>query len=280
MLALASLDTDSLLSFLQLVVRWIHVFAAILWIGQTYLFNFMEDSLEKADGDDVVIGTLWMLHGGGMYRVEKQRFANFLPPVLHWFKYEAAATWLSGMVLITLVYYVDGLVIGPGQDFLTALVVGALSIFVGWFVYDGLVRSPLGKRPALFAVVGLALIMGLHLGYLEVMSPRAAYIHVGAVLGSIMTANVWERILPAQTKLLNGIRSGVPPEVGVANTGPLRSRQNSYIVVPLVVIMISNHYPSVSYGSDNSTLVLGVLILLGWGVARLFRKPAIGKAAA
>ncbi len=274
-----SLDADSLLSFLQLVVRWIHVFAAILWVGQTYLFNFMEDSLEKADGDEVVIGTLWMVHGGGLYRVEKQRFASFLPPVLHWFKYEAGFTWLSGMVLITLVYYVDGLVIGPGQDFLTAVVAGSLSIFVGWFVYDRLVRSPLGKNPRLFAAVGLILIMALHLGFLEVMSARAAYIHVGAVLGSIMTANVWERILPAQTKLLNGIRSGVPPEAGIASTGPLRSRQNSYIVVPLVAIMISNHYPSISYGSDHSTLVLGVLVLLGWGVARLFRKPVFGKSA-
>ncbi|MFT4606103.1 MAG: putative membrane protein [Rhodothermales bacterium] len=268
---------DNLLSYLQLIIRWVHVFAAILWVGQTYLFNFMEDSLDKAEGDEVVIGTLWMLHGGGLYRVEKQRFAGFLPPVLHWFKYEAAFTWLSGMLLISLVYYVDGLVVAPGQDFLTALVVGTLSVFVGWFVYDGLVRSPLGNYPRVFAAVGLGLIMALHLGFLEVMSPRAAYIHVGAVLGSIMTANVWERILPAQTKLLAGIRSGIPPEAGVANTGPLRSRQNSYIVVPLVAIMISNHYPSISYGSDHSTIVLGVLVVLGWGVARLFRKPVFEK---
>lgn len=272
----ASLDTDSLLSVLQLIVRWIHVFAAILWIGQTYLFNFMEDSLEKADGDEVVIGTLWMVHGGGLYRVEKQRFASFLPPILHWFRYEAAFTWLSGMILISLVYYIDGLVVAPGQDFLTAMIVGVASIFVGWLVYDGLVRSPLGAKPRAFAGVGLILILALHLGFLEVMSPRAAYIHVGAVLGSIMTANVWERILPAQTKLLDSIRSGVSADAGVASTGPLRSRQNSYIVVPLVAIMISNHYPSISYGSDNSTIMLGIIVVVGWGVARLFRKPVFG----
>ncbi|MBO6574397.1 MAG: urate hydroxylase PuuD [Rhodothermales bacterium] len=273
------MDFD-LLGTLQYLVRWTHVFAAILWIGQTYLFNFMEDRLESADGDDVIIGKLWMVHGGGLFRVEKQRYASYLPPVLHWFKYEAAATWLSGIVLITLVYYVDGLLITPDQDFLTAALVGGFSLPVGWLLYDGLVRSPLGRRPVLFAAIGLVLIMALHYGYLQVMSPRSAFIHVGAVLGSIMTANVWERILPSTEKQLAAIRSGTPVSVDVASTGPLRSRQNSYVVMPVVAIMISNHYPSVSYGNEHSTLVLGVLVVLGWGIARLFRKPLFGRGAA
>ncbi|MFT5142671.1 MAG: putative membrane protein [Rhodothermales bacterium] len=265
------MDWDTALSFLQLVVRWIHVFAVILWIGQTYLFNFMEDNLEPAEGENVV-GKLWLLHGGGLYRVEKQRFANFLPPTLHRFKWEAAVTWLSGLVLITLVYYVDGLLTTPDQDFAMAAVVGGLSLPAGWLFYDALVRSPLGKHPRAFALVGLLLIMALHLGFLEVMSPRSAFIHVGAVLGTIMTANVWERILPAQSILVKAIGTGIKPDASIAATGPMRSRQNSYVVLAIVSIMISNHYPSVSYGSEHSTIVLGVLVLAGWGVAGLFRK--------
>jgi uncharacterized membrane protein len=266
------MESYNLLATLQLIVRWMHVFAVILWIGQTYLFNFLEKNLEPSDEPEV-LGKLWMVHGGGLYRVEKQRFADFMPATLHWFKWEAAGTWLTGATLIALAYYVDGLLIEPGMDYTVAAGAGIGAILLGWFVYDGLVRSPLGKSPRLFAVVGLGLILALHYGFLQVMSSRAAFIHVGAVLGTIMAANVWVRILPAQTRMLAFIGTGERPDPGLSATGPMRSRHNSYTVIAVVAVMIGNHYPSISYGSDFSTIILGAMILVGWGVARLFRGP-------
>ncbi len=266
------MDSYNFMATLELIVRWIHVFAAILWIGQTYLFNFLEKNLEASDDRDVV-GKLWMVHGGGLYRVEKQRFADFMPKTLHWFKWEAAATWISGATLIVLAYYVDGLLVAPGMDYSLAAGAGVGAIILSWFVYDGMVRSPLGRYPVLIAVLGLVLILALHYGFLQVMSTRAAFIHVGAVLGTIMAANVWVRILPAQTKMLAHIGTGTAPDPALSATAPMRSRHNSYTVIAVVAIMIGNHYPSISYGSEFSTLILGAMILAGWGAARLFRGP-------
>ncbi len=266
------MDSYELLSALQLVIRWVHVFAAILWIGQTYLFNFMEKSLEVSDHENIV-GHLWMVHGGGFYHVEKQRLPEIMPLKLHWFKWEAAGTWISGAILITLTYYVDGLLVEPGMDFGLAAVIGIGAILVSFFVYDFLLRSPLGRYPVLFAVVGLGLIMAMHHGFSLVMSSRAAFIHVGAVLGTIMAANVWIRILPTQSRMLAAARAGEKFDPGIASTGPQRSRHNSYTVIAVVAVMISNHYPTHLYGNEHSTIVLGMLILIGWIMARLFRGP-------
>ena len=259
------------ISILQAVVRWIHVFSAILWIGQTYLFNFMEKSLERSE-DANIFGNLWMVHGGGFYFVQKQKQPKLMPMKLHWFKWEAASTFLSGLVLIILTYYIDGLLVEPGQNFWVAAVVGIGSSILGFGIYDGLVRSPLGKKPIAFAIIGLVLLLALHQGYLQVMSDRAAFIHIGAVIGTIMTANVWERILPAQSKMLAAIERNEPFDPKIAATGPARSRHNSYMVVGLVLIMISNHYPSITYGNDYSTAILGLVIVAGWYVAYLFRR--------
>lgn len=258
------------LGMLEAAVRWIHVFAAILWIGQTYLFNFMERSLEPSE-DDNVSGNLWMVHGGGFYLVEKQRLPKIMPMTLHWFKYEALATWVSGVVLITLRYYMGGLLVEPGQSFWVGTGVAVGAMVVGWLVYDVMVRSPLGRNERIFAVVGLVLLMAVHFGFLQFLSSRAAFLHIGALLGTIMFVNVWNQILPSQRKMIALAEKGKRPEQSLMATGPLRSKHNSYMVVPLVFIMISNHYPSISYGSDQSTLVLGALLVVGWIAARILR---------
>ena len=263
------MDSYTIHAWAQAIVRWTHVFAAILWIGQTYLFHFFERHLDRQGGDPKgVIGDLWMVHGGGFYRLEKQAFRQPLPVMLHWFKWEAAATWVSGVVLIVLTYYMGGLLVEPDGDYRLAAFVGAASLIGGWLFYDFLVRSPLGQYPTLFAAVGLALLIGLHHGLREVMASRSALIHVAAVIGTVMAANVWMRILPAQRRILAAVAADEPFDPAIAATGPLRSKHNSYMVVPLVFVMISNHYPTLSYGHSHPHLVLAGIILAGWAMAR------------
>lgn len=257
---------------LEAALRWFHVFAAILWIGQTYLFNFLERNLEPpADGDENLAGTLWMVHGGGFYFLEKQKLPALMPQTLHWFKWEALLTWVSGFTLLVLLYYLGGYLIEPTQDYSLAVVVGLGLLVVGWVVYDLLVQSPLGRQPVVFALVGIALLLGVHYGLSALLSSRAAFFHVGALMGTIMTANVWMRILPSQRKMIAAAEAGTPFDRAVMATGPLRSKHNSYMVVPLVFIMISNHYPTLSYGHDQSTLILGILLVLGIAVAHVLR---------
>lgn len=266
------MESYDILALAQMLTRWVHVFAAILWIGQTFLFHLMERNLVTVPSEEAV-GRMWMLHGGGYYQVEKRNFASGMPEQLVWFKWEAATTWVSGAILLGLTYHAGGLMAPPEMNPGIAAGVGTGAILFGWVIYDMLVRSPLGARPVLFAVIGLILILLLHNGLTQFMSLRAAYIHVGAVIGTIMAANVWMRILPAQRKMLDAVRSGKELDRPIAATGPLRSRHNSYLVLPLVLIMTSNHYPTISYGNDHSTLILGVVVLVGWIAARWLLGP-------
>ncbi len=264
------MNLDDWIEWIKLVTRWVHVFAAILWIGQTYLFNFFEKSLEPSQRKNIV-GNLWMVHGGGFYLLEKQKIPEIMPQTLHWFKWEAAVTWLSGVVLIGLTYYWGGLLVEPGMSHGVAAGVGVGVIVVGWVVYDSLVGSPLGKNEPLFAIVMFALILSAAYLLISTQSSRSAFLHVGALFGTIMAANVWMRILPSQSKMIALAKQGVPPDPSLSATGPLRSKHNSYMVVPLVFLMISNHYPTVAYGNPHNLVVLALLILVGWGFAKIMR---------
>ncbi len=258
-------------AWVQLIFRWFHVFVAILWIGQTYLFNFMEKNLEAVPDKDNIHGNLWMVHGGGFYFVEKQAYPRELPKTLHWFKWESLLTWVSGFLLLIVTYYMGGLLVEPDMSFWTAVGSGIAVILLGWVIYNALLRSPLGKSDLAFAAVGLALLLIIHYGLLQVVSSRAAFIHIGAAIGTIMTANVWEYILPSQRKLIKLASEGKEADPTIAATGPMRSRHNSYMAIPMVMIMISNHYPTITYASQYSTAILGLLIVAGWGVAHMIR---------
>src|SRR6266576_617974 len=257
--------------WLSLIARWVHVFAGIMWVGTTYYFTWLDARLSeevkavRATGNTA---QLWMVHSGGFYVVEKRKEPDELSRKLHWFRWEAGTTWLSGMALLIIVYYLGGgaLVDRDVSDISlgAAVAVGVGALVFGWLIYDLLMISPLGRNEKLFAVVTYLLVVGTSYGLSRVLSGRAVYIHVGAIFGTIMAANVWMRILPAQRKMIEAIKAGQQPDQALAAQAKFRSKQNTFMAVPLVFIMISTHFPGVSYGERSNWAVLAILILPGW----------------
>ncbi len=274
-----------------MAARWFHVVLGITWIGQTYLFNWLERRLTPPadpEAKENVAGELWMVHSGGFYLVEKQAAPEIMPRTLHWFKWESALTWISGMVLLFIVYYLGGALLESDSTLGPAAATGlGLGVLVGGFaVYELLWRSPLGRNEVVGAALSLLLVLGLAYALASVFSGRAVYMHVGALFGTIMTANVWMRILPAQRRMLaaaKGEGHRLPKDRDKVRRGKgehdpalaARARQatkhNTYMSVPLIVLMIGSHFPVSTYGSGQPWLVLGVLILVGWGAAKFMR---------
>jgi len=250
-----------------------------MWVGTTYYFTWLDARLteeEKAAANTGVPAQIWMVHSGGFYVVEKRKVPDLVSRTLHWFKWEAGTTWLSGFALLIVVYYLGGgALVDPDVREISvgaAVGIGIGAIILGWIVYDLLVLSPLGRNEVVFAVIAYALIVVLTYGLTRVLSARAAYIHVGAVFGTIMAANVWMRILPAQRKMIAALNEGRKPDDRLSAQAKLRSKQNTFMAVPVVFIMISSHYPGVTYGDRYNWIVLSGLILAGWIAAKFIRR--------
>jgi uncharacterized membrane protein len=265
--------------WLNLIFRWTHVFAGIMWVGTTYYFTWLDARLTEEERDSATTGVppqVWMVHSGGFYVVEKRKVPDLVSRKLHWFRWEAGMTWISGMALLILVYYFgSGALVDADISNISveaAIALGVATLIAGWIVYDILMLSPLGKNEKAFAVVAYVLIVSISYGLSRVLSGRAAYIHVGAMLGTIMAANVWMRILPAQKKMIAAINSGTKPDDRLSAQAKLRSKQNTFMAVPVVFIMISNHFPGVTYGEKYSWAILAILILVGWIAAKFVRR--------
>jgi len=250
-----------------------------MWVGTTYYFTWLDARLteeEKAAVNTGIAAQVWMVHSGGFYVVERRKVPDLVSRTLHWFKWEAGTTWLSGFALLIVVYYLGGgaLIDHDVRDISlgAAVGVGVAVIVVGWLVYDLLMLSPLGRNELLFAVIAYALIVGIAFSLNQVFSGRAAYIHVGATLGTIMAANVWMRILPAQKKMIAALKEGRKPDERLAAQAKLRSKQNTFMAVPVVFIMISNHFPGVTYGEHYNWIILAGLVLAGWIAAKFIRR--------
>jgi len=274
------MNLDPTLSeWLNLLFRWVHVFAGIMWVGTTYYFTWLDARLteeEKAAANTGVTPQVWMVHSGGFYVVERRKVPDLVSRTLHWFRWEAGTTWLSGFALLVLLYYLGGgVLVDPDVRDLSVGVAVAIGIGVivgGGILYDVMMMSPLRRNEKLFAAVAYVFIVALSFGLTRIFSARAAYIHVGALFGTIMAANVWMHILPAQKKMIAALKEGHKPDERLSAQAKLRSKQNTFMAVPVVFIMISHHYPGVTYGDRYNWIILSILILLGWIAAKFIRR--------
>jgi uncharacterized membrane protein len=275
------LDPDVLNEWTKLVVRWVHVFAGIMWVGTTYFFTWLDGrfvELEQQAGGEKAPAKpekeVWMVHSGGFYRVEKQKVPNVMPEKLHWFRWEAAITWLSGILLLFMVYYHGGLMINFDDSPIsqgTAVWLSMGLLIASWPIYD-LLWFKLIKNETVGIVVSFALIVALNWLLARLFSGRAAYMQLGGMLGTIMVSNVWMRILPAQRRMVAALKAGAEPDQAEALRAKNSSRHNTFIVIPVVVIMISNHFPTITYGHHYNWVILSGLVLVGWWAAKLIRR--------
>lgn len=263
-----------LIDWLNLGLRWIHMITGIAWIGASFYFVWLENNLERKNPREGLSGDLWAIHGGGIYHLEKYKLAPpKMPENLHWFKWEAYATWLSGVALLLVVYYLNPALhlIAPGSGLapMTGVAIGIGSLIVGWFVYDFLCESPLGQKPALLGAVIFLLLVAAAWALTLVFTGRGAYIHVGAIIGTIMVGNVFRTIMPGQRALVSAIEEGRTPDPVLPGKALLRSRHNNYFTLPVLFIMISNHYPA-TYGSEYNWLILAGIAILAVLVRHYF----------
>ena len=268
------------LEWLNLLVRWLHIITGIAWIGASFYFVWLDDTIRPpAPGSDLerkgVAGELWAVHGGGFYNPQKYLVAPAeLPPELHWFKWEAYATWLSGFALLVIVYYMNAQAMMVDRSVADlsswqAIGIGIGSLVAGWIGYDLLCRSPLVARPLAFGCVVWLLLVASGWGLTHVLSGRAAYLHVGAMIGTIMVANVAMLIIPGQRKMVNAMLAGQKPDPLHGIKAKQRSVHNNYFTLPVLFIMISNHY-AMTYNHPHGWAVLGAIMLAGVLIRHFF----------
>ena len=257
-----------LMEWMNIVTRLMHITFGIAWIGASFYFVFLENALNRTkDVRDELAGNLWAIHGGGFYYLEKYKVApKTIPKHLHWFKYEAYFTWLSGFCLLFVVYYFNASALLIDKNVLditplTGIGIGVGSFVIGWIMYDLLCKSPLIKKPIWFTLIGFLIAVGFAYFYSNVFSSRAAYIHFGAMIGSIMVANVFFVIIPAQKAMVKAAREGLSLNPQLGKNALNRSVHNNYFTLPVLFVMISNHFPT-TFGFEQPWLVL-VIITLG-----------------
>ena len=274
------------LEFLSMLVRWLHIIAGVAWIGSSFYFIWLDNSLDPpVPGSDNakkgVAGELWAVHGGGFYNPQKYAVAPAaLPDKLHWFKWEAYTTWLSGTALLVLVYWLKAqvMMVDPNIAALTpwqAIGLGAASMVGSWIVYDLLCRSPLGKRDGLLGVVVFGLITLLAWGLAQKLGGRAMFMHVGTAIGTIMAANVFFVIIPGQKRMVEAMRVGQVPDPIYGKRGKQRSVHNNYFTLPVLFIMISNHYAS-TYSHAQNWAVLMLMAAAGVSIRHFFNRKHKG----
>ena len=271
--------------WLNLIIRFAHLIVGIAWIGASFYFVWLDNHLEKPPEEKAekgISGDLWAIHGGGFYEVAKYKLAPpKMPTTLHWFKWEAYTTWITGFLLLSLMFYVgaESYLIDPRVQELTqwqAIGLGLGAIIIGVGSYELLVRTKLKDHGLVLAVILFIIATALSYGLTQVFSARGAYMHMGAILGTIMAGNVFFGIMPSQRALVKAVEKGATPDAKYGLNAKLRSTHNTYITLPVLFIMISNHYP-ITYNHSVNWLVLMAIILITAAVRQYFVLRHFGK---
>ena len=268
--------------WLNLLIRWGHLIAGIAWIGTSFYFVALDFSLKTRDGlPQGVRGEAWEVHGGGFYHVQKYLSApSSLPEHLTWFKWEAYLTWVTGFLLLAVVYYLNAsanlidpavLALKPWQ----AIAISIVSIIAGWAVYDGLCRSPVGRNTGLLAACVFALILGFAYLFTHVFSGRGAFIHVGVIIGTMMAANVFMVIIPNQRKITAALIRGEAPDPKLGAIGKQRSLHNTYLTLPVLLMMVSNHFAMLT-DAPNAWLLVGLIVVGGAALRHFLVRHEVG----
>ena len=268
---------------LDVVVRWAHLIAGIMWIGNSMLFNWLGRNLEKRGQlAPLSQGKIFMVHSGAFYDVEKKLLApGEMPTTLHWFKWQNGFTWMTGISLLVIVYYANGaaFLVDPNVRALDPVVAITLSIsalLCGWIIYDGLWRTVGERNPRAATAASIALLFAAIFGFSQVFSGRAAYIETGVLIGTLMTGNVWLCIMPSQRSLIAATESGKPQDPVLSLRAKQRSVHNNYLTFPLLFMMLSNHFPS-AYGHQLNWLVLIAVMIGDAGVRHFMNVRYLGE---
>ncbi|MBV9457099.1 MAG: urate hydroxylase PuuD [Bradyrhizobium sp.] len=272
-----------LTEWLSLIFRWLHVVAAIAWIGSSFYFIALDLSLKPNSSlPDGVQGEAWQVHGGGFYRIVKYLVAPAqLPDELTWFKWEAYTTWLSGFALMVVVYYLDAelFLVDKSVLDLTPFQAGLFSfasLVLAWLLYEGACRSGLARHELPFAFGGYVFLVGLTFAFTHVLSGRGAFNQIGAIIGTIMVANVFLLIIPNQKKIVAALLAGQTPDPKLGKTGKERSVHNNYLTLPVVVLMISNHYPLL-FATRFNWVIVAIILALGPVIRHFFNERHAGR---
>ncbi|MEE3000517.1 MAG: urate hydroxylase PuuD [Pseudomonadota bacterium] len=269
--------------WLELGFRWLHLIAGIAWIGSSFYFMFLDYSLKPDENLPAgVKGASWNVHGGGFYFMQKYTVApEKMPDVLHWFKWEAYFTWISGFSLMIIIYYwgaetflIDKEVMDLTK--LQAIGISVGSFIVSWIIYDRVCKAPMGKNDTALSIIVFLLILLAAYGFTHVYSGRGAFVHVGAMVGTIMVANVFFVIIPNQRIVVKSLIEGDKPAAHLGAEGKQRSTHNNYLTLPVLLMMISSHFPMI-FSSKHSWLVVGLVIIVGGVIRDYFNAKNQGK---
>ncbi|MBM6594503.1 urate hydroxylase PuuD [Microvirga pudoricolor] len=265
------------------IARWVHVITAIAWIGSSFYFIHLDLSLRKRDGlPEGVSGEAWQVHGGGFYNMRKYMVAPpELPKELTWFKWESYATWLSGFFLLVWVYYLnaDLYTISPAIRALApwqAAAIGIGGIGLSWLVYEGLCRTPLGKSDLALGAVLFVYILLAAWAFTHLFNGRAAFLHTGAMIANWMSASVFAIIIPNQKKVVATLLAGGTPDPRLGKEAKLRSTHNNYLTLPVIFLMLSNHYP-LAWSSRYAVAIVGLIVIAGAVIRHFFNSQHAGK---
>ena len=290
--------------WLSLILRWLHIVFGAAWIGTSFYFNWLNNTVRPVENPpEGVAGDLWSIHGGKFYQVVKYKVAPpRLPATLHWFKYEAYFTWITGFALLAVVYYLEpsaymvdlqkmwwvqmwtelhGITSGFGMSATTfgdvlSVTIGVLTLVIGWLVYHFVCKTPLRKMPVVLAVLGFVFFTAVAFLLSQIFGSRAAYIHVGALIGTIMAWNVFFVIIPNQKKTVAAMTKGEDPDPSWGDEGAQRSLHNNYFTLPVLFIMVSNHYP-MTFGHAWNWAILAAISVIGAAVRHWFNLHGLGK---